>query len=67
MTRKSTKGSVFNAIEEDAGVAEQLKIKAALGSILKNKELLSKKRLIVWVSNVLVLVISLGVISVCSQ
>ena len=30
MTRKITKGSVFNAIEEDAGVAEQLKIKAAL-------------------------------------
>jgi len=30
MTRKTTKGSVFNAIEEDAGVAEQLKIKAAL-------------------------------------
>lgn len=30
MNRKITKGSVFDAIEEDAGVAEQLKIKAAL-------------------------------------
>lgn len=30
MGRKTTKGSVFDAIEEDAGVAEQLKIKAAL-------------------------------------
>ena len=30
MNRKVTKGSVFDAIEDDAGVAEQLKIKAAL-------------------------------------
>lgn len=30
MSRKITKGSVFDAIEQDAGVAEQLKIKAAL-------------------------------------
>lgn len=30
MSRKITKGSVFDAIEDDAGVAEQLKIKAAL-------------------------------------
>ncbi len=30
MPKKITKGSVFNAIESDAGVAEQIKIKAAL-------------------------------------
>lgn len=30
MSGTRTKGSVFDAIEEDAGVAEQLKIKAAL-------------------------------------
>ena len=30
MSRKMTKGSVFDAIEEYADVAEQLKIKAAL-------------------------------------
>ena len=30
MSGKRTKGSVFDAIEEDAGIAEQLKIKAAL-------------------------------------
>ena len=30
MPKKVTKGSVFNTIEEDAGIAEQLKIKAAL-------------------------------------
>ena len=36
MTRKTTKGSVFNAIEEDAGVAEQLKIKAALMDCIRN-------------------------------
>jgi predicted XRE-type DNA-binding protein len=30
MAKKITRGSVFNAVEEDAGVAEQLKIKAAL-------------------------------------
>ena len=29
-----TKGSVFDAIEDDAGVAEQLKIKAALMSCI---------------------------------
>ncbi len=36
MTRKITKGSVFNAIEEDAGVAEQLKIKAALMDCIRS-------------------------------
>ena len=36
MTRKTTKGSVFNAIEDDAGVAEQLKIKAALMDCIRN-------------------------------
>ena len=30
MSGKREKGSVFDAIEDDAGVAEQLKIKAAL-------------------------------------
>lgn len=30
MSRKITKGSAFNAVEEDAGIAAQLKIKAAL-------------------------------------
>ena len=30
MSGTRTKGSVFDAIEEDAGIAEQLKIKAAL-------------------------------------
>lgn len=30
MSGERTKGSVFDAIEEDAGVAEQLKIKSAL-------------------------------------
>lgn len=30
MGRKITSGSVFDAVEEDAGIAEQLKIKAAL-------------------------------------
>jgi predicted XRE-type DNA-binding protein len=30
MSGMKTKGSVFDAIEDDAGVAEQLKIKAAL-------------------------------------
>jgi predicted XRE-type DNA-binding protein len=30
MSGKRTTGSVFDAIEDDAGVAEQLKIKAAL-------------------------------------
>jgi predicted XRE-type DNA-binding protein len=36
MNRKITKGSVFDAIEEDAGVAEQLKIKAALMDCIRN-------------------------------
>jgi len=36
MARKTTKGSVFNAIEDDAGVAEQLKIKAALMDCIRN-------------------------------
>ena len=36
MAKKITKGSVFNAVEEDAGVAEQLKIKAALMDCIRN-------------------------------
>lgn len=36
MNRKITKGSVFDAIEEDAGVAEQLKIKAALMDCIRS-------------------------------
>lgn len=36
MSGKRTKGSVFDAIEDDAGVAEQLKIKAALMDCLNN-------------------------------
>jgi predicted XRE-type DNA-binding protein len=36
MSKKITKGSVFDAIEEDAGVAEQLKIKAALMDCIRN-------------------------------
>ena len=36
MPKKITKGSVFNAIEGDAGVAEQLKIKAALMDCIRN-------------------------------
>ena len=36
MSRKITKGSVFDAIEEDAGVAEQLKIKAALMDCIRS-------------------------------
>ena len=36
MSGKRIKGSVFNAIEDDAGVAEQLKIKAALMDCLNN-------------------------------
>ncbi|OED37389.1 hypothetical protein AB833_23475 [Chromatiales bacterium (ex Bugula neritina AB1)] len=36
MAKKITKGSVFNAIETDAGVAEQLKIKAALMDCIRN-------------------------------
>ena len=36
MPKKITKGSVFNAIESDAGVAEQLKIKAALMDCIRN-------------------------------
>ena len=36
MDRKITKGSVFDAIEEDAGIAEQLKIKAALMDCIRN-------------------------------
>ena len=36
MSKKITKGSVFNAIENDAGVAEQLKIKAALMDCIRN-------------------------------
>ncbi len=36
MSGKRTKGSVFDAIEEDAGVAEQLKIKAALMDCIRN-------------------------------
>jgi len=36
MTKKKTKGSVFDSVEEDAGVAEQLKIKAALMDCIRN-------------------------------
>lgn len=36
MSGKRTKGSVFDAIEEDAGVAEQLKIKAALMDCIRS-------------------------------
>lgn len=36
MSRKITKGSVFDAVEEDAGIAEQLKIKAALMDCIRN-------------------------------
>ena len=36
MSGKRTKGSVFDAIEDDAGVAEQLKLKAALMDCLNN-------------------------------
>ena len=36
MSGKRTRGSVFDAIEEDAGVAEQLKIKAALMDCIRN-------------------------------
>ena len=36
MPRKMSKGSVFNAIEGDAGIAEQLKIKAALMDCIRN-------------------------------
>ena len=36
MSGKHTKGSVFDAIEDDAGVVEQLKIKAALMDCLNN-------------------------------
>ena len=36
MSGTRTKGSVFDAIEEDAGIAEQLKIKAALMDCIRN-------------------------------
>jgi len=36
MARKITKGSVFDSIEDDAGLAEQLKIKAALMDCIRN-------------------------------
>ena len=36
MSGTRTKGSVFDAIEQDAGVAEQLKIKAALMDCIRN-------------------------------
>jgi len=36
MTKKTTKGSVFHTVEEDAGIAEQLKIKAALMDCIRN-------------------------------
>ncbi len=36
MSGKRTKGSIFDAIEEDAGVAEQLKIKAALMDCIRS-------------------------------
>ena len=36
MARKITKGSIFTAIEKDAGVMEQLKIKAALMDRIRN-------------------------------
>lgn len=36
MSGARTKGSVFDAIEEDAGVAEQLKIKAALMDCIRH-------------------------------
>ncbi|MFT6877720.1 MAG: putative XRE-type DNA-binding protein [Granulosicoccus sp.] len=36
MNREITKGSVFDTIEQDAGVAEQLKIKAALMDCIRD-------------------------------
>ncbi len=36
MGAKKSKGSVFDAIENDAGVAEQLKIKAALMNSIRS-------------------------------
>ena len=36
MARKVTKGFDFNAIEEDAGIAELLKIKAALMDCIRD-------------------------------
>jgi predicted XRE-type DNA-binding protein len=36
MSGVKTKGSVFDAIEDDAGVAEQLKIKAALMDCIRH-------------------------------
>lgn len=36
MSGTRTKGSVFDAIEDDAGVAEQLKIKAALMDCIRH-------------------------------